>query len=344
MTQYLQAASSAGVGGASLLQHLLPMAVIARTALLLKDDQKRWALDGTLVAMLASCVFLGLLTSHKTAAALPVVSYFATVMFYQRALAFRYIVVIAVAGTFFVGILAPMLHVWRSLGEADMPLVDRIALIADDAPVIFNGKALTRAKERAESVFSHGYYNYYGGGGRGQMLTGRYSSVQQIDPVIAEVDEQGERGGAVLWPALVRLVPAIVYPEKPAEGEAYRVLRGLGLIGPNAGKYPTLPLAGQVYAAYGWAGVLFVPFGVFTLFLVAFKKIGWQLQGNVFGIFFFCDFVIVYGHQGDFGQYLAAVLRNFPLLTVVFIGIMVASRRRWRWMPPSSRRTYVKGG
>jgi len=44
------------------------------------------------------------------------------------------------------------------------------------------------------------------------------------------------------------------------------------------------------------------------------KKLGWTLYRNVFAIFFFCVFVVVYANQGELGQYADAVLRGFPLL------------------------------
>ncbi len=46
-----------------------------------------------------------------------------------------------------------------------------------------------------EIQFRNGYYDYFGGNGRGQQILWHFTSVQQIDPVIAEVNRQGQLVG-----------------------------------------------------------------------------------------------------------------------------------------------------
>lgn len=325
---YNQSAQGGGFGGLAVFRDLLLMAIIARTALLFEDSRNCKGMDWILATFIGTSVFLGLLTSHKTAAALPVVSYFVTVAFYREGLRLRYMAALLLGAIVFVGIVAPMLHVWRFLGERHMPIADRVELIASDLAVVFDNKKLGEIRRVARSRFEHGYYDYYGGDGRGQMILGRYSSVQQIDPVIAEVNRQGTVGSQAIWPALLRLLPRSVFPDKPKYIESYYTLVRLGLIQPDGGKHPTLPLAGQAYAAYGWLGVMIIPFGTFLLFLLVLKKLGWNLKRNVFAIFFFCEFVVVYANQGDFGQYMGAAGRNFPVLGAVFFVLLFASRVR----------------
>ena len=330
LNQYFQGPDGTGFGGLAVFRDLILMAVIARAALLLTRSKLQHAMDGWLAFILLVGVFIGLLSNTKTQAALPVVSYFATLVFYRRGLPGRYITLLLVGGLVFVTVLVPMIQAWRYLGEQQMTVAQRVGLIEKGSGEVIKGRNLEHFEQLAVIQFRGGIYNYFGGNGRAQTLLGRYASVQQIDPVIAQINRQGTIGGSVIWPALTRLLPKFIYPNKPKYDEGYHILVDLGLINPAGGKYPTVPLAGQVYAGYGWVGVAIIPFFTFLLFLVAIKKIGWNLYRNVFAIFFFSEFVIVYAGQGDLGQYAGAVLRSFPLFIIVFWLLVAASRLRWR--------------
>jgi hypothetical protein len=172
--------------------------------------------------------------------------------------------------------------------------------------------------------FEEGYYDYFGGG-EGQMLIGRYASVQQVDPVIAQINRQGPLGGSVVWPSFLRQLPRFIYPDKPEFGESYWIVVYLDLIDPAGGKFPTVPLVAQAYAGYGLIGLLMIPFVTFLILLLILKKLGWNLNRNVYAIFFFCQFVIVYANQGDLSQYGGATLRGFPSFALIFVVLGWAS-------------------
>jgi hypothetical protein len=315
LTRIFQGPSGDGFGGVASFQNLLLMAVIARTAMLLEQSGDHRSFDGKLALILAASVFMGLLNDHKTDTALPVVSYFATLLFYRRGLSRRAVVVLITGGALFVAVVAPTIHVLRALGEQQMSLGQRVTFVINNLPDLL---ANSDGSNSVRAQFANGYYDYFGPDGTGQMLLGRYASVQQIDPVIASVNARGPRGGSAVWPALLRLLPSFIYPSKPKYTEAYETLVYYGLIDPRGGKYPTLPLAGQSYAAYGVTGLLIIPFVTFLGFLLVVKKLGWNLQRNVYAIFFLCDFVVVYANQGELGQYAGTALRDFPLCALVF--------------------------
>jgi hypothetical protein len=214
-----------------------------------------------------------------------------------------------------------------------MDVPQRIALMAEGAAAVIQRGQLGHYAELSKIAFRGGYYNYSGGNGRGQQVLGRYASVQQIDPVIAVVNRQGPIGGSVIWPALTRLLPKIIYPDKPRYIEDYHIVVDLGLISPAGGKFPTVPLAGQAYAGYGVVGVLLIPFFTFLVFLVGYKKLGWNLYRNVYAIFFFMQFLIVYAGQGDLSQYARFVLRNALLFFAVFWLLRHLSHVRLSGMP-----------
>lgn len=322
LNRLFQNPGASGFGGVALFRDLLLMAVIARTAMLLERSMNRRAFDGRLGLILTVSVIFGVIDNQKTAAALPVVSHFATVLFYRRWLPAKQVAVLMAGAVLFIVLVAPLVHALRAMGQQELSLGERIGFLASNFTALLEEPEQFDQYERlAAGQFQHGYYDYFGGGtgsGSGQMLLGRYASVQQIDPVIAEVNRSRPWGGDAIWPALARLVPSFIYPNKPEYIESFNTLVHYGLVDPRGGKFPTLPLAGQAYAAYGGWGLLTIPFITFFGFLLVLKKLGWRLYRNVYAIFFFCNFVIVYVNQGDFGQYAGAALRNFPLFAVVF--------------------------
>jgi len=262
---------------------------------------------------------MGFLDNQKTAAALPVVGHFLTVLFFRRGLPWRSVTLLVAGAIVFVALLAPVIHALRAMGQQQLDLGQRVEFVVQHLmQLAANPARLNEFGELAAQQFERGYYDYFGDEGKGQMLLGRFVSVQQFDPVIAEVERSSPQGGDAIWPALARLAPGFLLPGKPEFIEAYHTLVHYRLIDPQGGKFPTLPLAGQSYAAYGWMGVALIPFFTFLTFFLAVRKLGWNLYQNVYAIFFLCSFVLIYANQGDFGQYAGAVLRNFPLLAIVF--------------------------
>jgi len=316
---FLDPSEGNGFGGIAIFRDLLIMSVIARTAMLLEQSHNRESFDVLLGLMMAVGVIVGLISNGKTATALPVVGYIATLIFYRRGVNAKLLTLFIVAGVLFVGIFGPMIHAYRIIGQQGLSLTDNVDfLVSNTGRLIDNPQKFHSIEKLASGAFKRGYYDYFGVDGSGQMLLGRYAMVQAIDPVIYEANRHGVRGGDALWPAFMRHIPRFIYPDKPEYGESYYTLLHFRLVHPDGGKFPTLPLAGQAYAAYGPAGVLFVPFLTFLMFFVVLKKIGWGLYRNVYAIFFLASFVVVFVNQGDVSQYAGAALRNFPLFVALF--------------------------
>lgn len=321
-----------GFGGFAVFRALLLMGVIAGTAEVLEQSNGRRSLNTRILVMLGASFVMGMIDNSKTSIAMPVASYFATSLFYrskltwnQLGVALGFVIVLAlVAG--------PAIHFHRAADIQGLTFGERIAYLRANWEDITSPGTLALYQEVASLQFRGGYYDYFGSGH--QMLLGRFTSIQQIDPVITEVNRQGTLGGSVLWPAFARLVPGFLYPDKPAYVESYHILVRLGLILPEGGKFPTVPLIAQTYAAYGTAGLLIIPFVTFFVFLLMLKKLGWRLYRNVYAIFFFCVFIVLYTAQGSFGQYIGSVLRNFPLLAVVLL-VLGWSYRRLLLVPRS---------
>jgi len=325
LNRLFQDPDGSGFGGVTVFWNLVLMAVIARTALILERSDGRHSVDARLILILLGCVVMGLIDNQKAEIALPVVAYFATSLFYRNGITLRQIAVAGIGVAAMAGLVSPMVQAYRALGILEMPWQQRIKLVERGVKDVFLNGHLPRYEQLASTGAVASYYNYFGQGTK-QVLLGRYASIQQIDPIIAEVSRHSPLGGDIIWPAFTRLIPSFIYPAKPRYVEDYYIVVQLGLIDPAGGKAPTVPLLAQSFAGYGLSGLLIIPLLTFVGFLLAFKKLGWNLRRNVFAVFFFCVFIVTYANQGDLNQYAGSVLRNFPLLATV-VWFLTRTRR-----------------
>lgn len=303
-------------GGLAVFFALLYMATIARTGALLVHSRGAKSLNLEIVLFILCTVLMGLLDNSKIKAGMPFVAWWMTILFFKNAVSIRQLFGTASAMLIILFILGPSIHLYRAHNILGMPFSQRVEYFVKQIPAVFSQNR-TDDFQLIRQLRSH--YDYFGG--ERQMFLGRFASIQQIDPVINVINKIGPQGGQFLWPGILKQIPKLIYPDKPIFPESYRLLASLGLISRAGGVFPTVPLLGQAYATYGLPGVILVPFITFFVFLLLFKKLGWALKGNVFAIFFLVYFVLFFSAQGSFGQYWGAILRNFPVLAIVFIGI-----------------------
>jgi hypothetical protein len=244
------------------------------------------------------------------------VSYFVTSLFYRKYFTLSQVTIGALGVVLLATLIAPMIQAYRAMDILELRWQERVELLERGAKVLLVDSRLEDYTRLVTERSAAGYYDYFGEGS-GQILIGRYASVQQIDPVIGEVSRRSAIGGTVIWPAFSRILPTFIYPEKPRLPQSYDIVVRLGLVKLGGGIYPTVPLLAQSYAGYGVAGLLIIPFLTFVVFLLTIKKLGWHLYRNVYAIFFSCMFIVVYGNQGDLGHYASTALRSFPTLAVV---------------------------
>lgn len=325
-------------GGLAIFRDILLMAVIARVALLLSQSEGARSFDLMLGCIITCGVVFGLLDNAKTLAALPVVSYFVAVFALRGSVSKRATLLLVVGAISFSALLAPFVHALRALGQQEMTLTERVDFVWNTASKLIGApERFGELQKLASSQFAGGYYNYFGGGGAGQMLLGRYAAVQQIDPVVAEHVRKGDQGGEAVWPAFARLLPSAFNQDKSADtGLEFSILVQYGLIDPGGGKFPTLPVVGQSLAAFGLPGVFGFSVLAFALMAIVLKKLGWNLGRNLFGIFVVCQFAVVYPAQASFGQYLAYALRFWPTLALVFVLLIWSARLRTGARQPNS--------
>lgn len=306
-----------GFGGFAFLRDFLLMAVIARTASVISSSDGRRSVDSMLFMILGTGLLVGLLTNSKAAAALPFVSYYATLMFYRYRIRPSLILTPLLLVAVLVYVVGPVIHAWRHSGFQRLPLIERVDYTIDNLNIVIKNDFLKTTDQQAQVIFGNLYYDYFKSASS-QMYLGRFASVQQIDPVVMSASAAERLGYQAILPSVTMHIPRVLYPDKVDYPPAFDILLKYGWIDPEGGKFPTLPIAGQAYAAFGLLGVAMICFGATFTLLLVWKKLSGGLSRNVFSIFFFCQFIVVYASQGSLGQYVGAALRYFPVFAVIF--------------------------
>jgi hypothetical protein len=310
-----QGEAGGSYGGLFAFGTLTYLGIIARTALVMQRSNGKRLIDPLLIAMIAVTTLSGVLSTGKEEAAIPTLSFVLTVLFFKGRLPWRYVAGIA-AGIALYLTIAPLMLTFRYMGFGKMSLSKEIDIIENMAPDLLSGDSF------ADLVAKHAHtkslaYDYYGDNGKGQLILGRYSSIQQIDPVIYATDIRGTLGGDIILDGFRSYFPKFLAPDKPKDITGLTVIKSLGIY-KGGGSHPTVPLAAIVYSAYGTMGVIFIPLATFLLYLLMLKKISWDIRGNIFAIFLLA--IQVNGiHSAEFRLYVGYIFRDTPLMVIIIL-------------------------
>ncbi|MGC1296496.1 MAG: hypothetical protein WA869_15790 [Alloacidobacterium sp.] len=305
-------------GGLDVFGGLLYFGIICRTALVMLRSDFRRTMDPVLFFMLLLPTCSGFLSTGKTEIAMPGVCYFLTILYFKGKLPKRHLVLAGIAIMLFL-VISPILLTFRYMGLRNLPLNQEIEYFEAYLPMLLDPAELAILRSKYEVAHKSVFYDYYGGG-RNQLVLGRFSSVQQIDPVIDAIDARGTLGPKVIIDSLRKNLPKAIDPDKPQEIVGFTIVTGLGLSSPRQGGYPTVPMAAIVYAAYGLPGVLVIPFLTFLLYLLVLKKVGWDLRSNVFAIYILAYWVISIAWQ-DLAHFEGLIVRDIPLTCLIVLAI-----------------------
>ena len=169
------------------------------------------------------------------------------------------------------------------------------------------------------------YQSYYGSH---QNVFERMSHVNNVDILKSGTDSHGRLWFEDLHLSIERTMPRIFAPNKSVGyGQGSWLYTEIGISDP--GPYPTAPLIGTGYAAFGWVGAFCYPFILGLAWIVIIKKIcGWNLQLNVWAIFLLLrvhnQFV-----EGSSDAYVGYILRILPQDLVLLVIVEAVARGRF---------------
>jgi len=299
-------------GGLNVLGGLVYLGIIARTALVMQRSDGRRILDPILIVAIGACTLSGVLSTGKSETSIPSLCFIATILFFKGKLPWRYVAAVTAGVLLFVTI-APIMLTFRYMGLRNMPLDREIETFEYMLPSLLNRDELALLAGQHSQMKSVNY-NYYGNH-EGQLILGRFSSIQQIDPIIGAVQMRGPIGGDVIVDGFRASIPKTLDPDKPTAAQGFTVIKSLGIYR-GGGPRPTVPLAAVVFAAYGIWGVILIPFATFLVYLLLLKKLCWDIRGNIFAIFILaCQVSAI--HSAELQHFAEYVFRDLPLLAAI---------------------------
>lgn len=297
-------------GGLNVFGSLLYLGIIGHTSLLMLRSGGRRMIDATLLVVLCVTMLSGILSTGKSELAYPFVCFFMTIIFFKGKLPRRYLAAL-VAGLIFFLAVTPIMLTFRYMGLRSLPLAREIEVFEYMLPTLLNIDELSLLAAKHAHMKSV-YYDYYGNH-EGQLILGRFSSIQQNDPIINAIDMRGTVGGQIFIDGIRMRLPKFLDADKPTETPGFALIKAIGISNGQGGSRPTVPMVAMVYAAYGMEGLVWIPFLLFLVYFLALKKIGWYIPGNVFSIFLLSVCVLVINGMG-FDGYVGFVFRDMPLV------------------------------
>jgi hypothetical protein len=307
------------IGGFSSFRDMLFMAVICKSAMLAQSKDGKLA-DLELAVIMSVGVILGLLDNSKAYMGLPIASYYLTLVCFRQRIPLALPLFSLLVGFLFIEVIAPLIQVLRFLGIQHGGVRTALQIIGQTISYMANGH-FSEIAAQAAGLNGAGYYDYFGSKAPWSIIADRYASIQQIDPVVARVLAAGHVDFPLITNALQSAIPNITGITKLPFSPSYYLLLALGFVSNLSGKFPTLPMLGQLDAVYGQIQTFILAFLIFFAYLLTLKKIGWMLKRNVFAIIFFAHFIAVYGSQGEVAQYVNETIRGMPTFLVVFLAL-----------------------
>ena len=159
--------------------------------------------------------------------------------------------------------------------------------------------------------------SYYG---KPSTVFERMSYINDADILKNGTDLNTNVGTKDLLISLKRVLPRFISPDKPSNyGQGAWLLSNIGI--PDPGPYPSAPLIGTGYVAFGWKGSFLYPFLLGITWLTILKYIsGFSLRRNIWTIYLLirCHNQFVEGSSDAYLEHILRILpQDFILLCIV---------------------------
>ena len=291
------------------------LAIITATAKVMIDSNCKKSISHWVAILILMQVVFGFIASSRIIIFNGILSYFLTVISFRGKIQWRYIAAISITVFCIIFFITPIMLYVRGVGNK-LPAIDRLKSTIQTANSALNNvRMFNELKERINQ--SQSFLNYYG---EPKIILERASLVEHVDAVIKGTDLSRNTGFRSIEIGLERILPRFLNPKKKIGWSiGYWIYDKIGL--PSSyGMFATVPLIAEGYSSFGWLGVFIFPI-IFSLpiFLI-FKKIGWSLMHNIWGIYFVIKFHNSFV-EGDSSTYLLALFRFLPQDILLILAI-----------------------
>ena len=269
--------------------------------------------------MLLTGVVMGLVESRKIVLGLTFGYYYITSLVYRRRLTTKQIIIGILLLLFVFFIFGPIVHIYRS-ELWFLPFNQRIDYLLSNAGKMIKLEYLvdyfSLVISRENALY---HYQYFG---QNLMFIDRFATIQHSDIVVESFLNRSEMGANILSRGFDLILPGFMNPDKSIISLEDQITWELGLRKYGVIGFPTVPLIACSFAATKWLGLAFIPLLIFILLFLVIKKIGPNIYGNVFAIFFLVP-ILLNAHQWSYSQYIVRIFRIFPVQIVLLLLIVL---------------------
>jgi hypothetical protein len=302
---------------------IVQMGVVSRAAYVLRKGGQRRHMDALLFVMLSCGFVFALLCNAKTIAINCVLGYVFTVIGVRRSLPWRVVIVGAVCAWVLTAVLAPLIFSLRTMDAKTKTMGERLSDIGDH----LRRGTLSEAREQTGLYYeqTEEVLAYFGPLGSMTAIAQRIGLVHPADPIKRGIDANGFLGFSYLVHGFERIVPRVLNPEKDMENPSDVICWHAGVQDKRIVNHQAIGVISGCYAVAGWAGVLVVPFLLFTGYLLLQRLWAGTSPLNIFAVYF------VAAHQNGFVEYnpssmIGAIFRDIELEMMAFLGLIFVTR------------------
>ncbi len=308
---------STGFGGFGSFSGLLYLGIILSTAFLASLSNKK-TIDVKIILMLCGALALSLLSNTKNQFVLSLIAYAATLFFYipgyfRSKRGWRHIGYICFLLIVFVYIVAPLVHITRTIGTSN------ISTIPERIKYIFNNSSdILEIAEAATLSVQDDRVRYFGA--VESVLVDRLDMVQDMDLVVSRTNESTLIGWQPIILSLQSITPRFLYPGKPSYNDIDLIAYNIGLTSEQRVLRRTMGTYAVSYSMFMWPGWMAVVLFVYTLWFIVLRVIvRTDLRRNVWAIYFLVKYGFVFTECGV-QVLIGTMMRSIPLdIIIIFI-------------------------
>ncbi len=309
---------SAGFGGFGSFSSLLYLCIILSTAFLASLGNKK-TIDIKIILMLCGALALSLLSNTKNQFVLSLIAYAATLFFYtpgyfRSKRGWHHLGYIFFLLLFFVYVVAPLVHMTRTIGmSSTSSITERAAYVFDSLSDIFEASDTVTLSVQDDRV------RYFGA--VDSVLLDRFDMIQDMDLVVSRTEESNLIGWQPFTLSLQSIAPRFLYAGKPSYNDIDLIAYNIGLISELGVLRRTMGVFAVSYSMFMWPGWMVVVFFIYAFWFIVLRAIvRTDLRKNVWAIFFLVKYGFVFTECGV--QVLMGImLRSIPLdiITILLV-------------------------
>jgi hypothetical protein len=233
---------------------------------------------------LATQFLFGILSTSKQMMFEPFLIYLLTCLAFGYKFRVRHMVLVSLIFIIMITILFPFAQLGRAFTRDNDPRQNLMLTNLFIKDIFLNQENLEEVETFMEdAAYKKQRFLYYG---RDMGLLDRMSLIEQNDELIRAVGEQGFSGWHTVIHGFKMLPPRLLYPDKPVYNTANYFGHKTETLGDeDFSTQISMGIIAEAYDAFGWVGVIVIPYLAMATFILLFNTLSGTLERNIWAVF-----------------------------------------------------------